>query len=87
MTLDISEIEDRLDDLESRIDEHHDEYESRIDDFAERYDVEELESRIDELEVIQQQTLLNEARLEVLLKGIGKIFTNEEFRMYIQEED
>ena len=84
MTLDISEIEDRLDDLESRIDEHHDEYESRIDDFAERYDVEELESRIDELE---ESRLLNEARLEVLLKGIGKIFTNEEFRMYIQEED
>ena len=77
-----TEIEERLDDLESQISELQlgyesvEELESIKDDFAERYEVEELESRIDVIET----------ELEFFLKGIGKIFTNKEFTTYIQEE-
>ena len=87
-----TEIEERLDDLESQISElfelveRAEELESRIDDFAERYEVEELESRIDVIETTQNfQSRIN-SDLEFFLKGIGKIFTNKEFTTYIQEE-
>ena len=76
MTLDITEIEDRLDDLETRIDEGDSTLEDRMYDFAERSEYEELEDRIDVIET----------QLEFFLKGIGKIFTNIDFTTYIQEE-
>ena len=78
-----TEIEERLDDLESQISELQlgyesvEELESIKDDFAERYEVEELESRIDVIET----------ELEFFLKGVGKIFTNNDFSSYIQEEN
>ena len=62
-----------IDELESKIDD----LESRLDDFSERYEVEELESRID----------IIEAQLEFFLKGVGKIFTSNDFSSYIQEEN
>jgi len=60
-----------IDELESKIDE----LETLLDDSENR--VEELESRID----------IIEAQLEFFLKGVGKIFTSNDFSSYIQEEN
>ena len=78
--IDITELESKIDELETLLDDSEnrvEELESRLDDFTERYEVEELESRID----------IIEAQLEFFLKGVGKIFTSNDFSAYIQEEN
>ena len=90
--MDIDELESKIDELEERLNDigeiveplDVDDVESRLedletckDDFTERYEVEELENRID----------IIEAQLEFFLKGVGKIFTSNDFSSYIQEEN